>query len=184
MEADPGRIHHAMRATGMAELALALMVERAKSRVAFGGPLAEHGVVGDLIARSRIEIEQGRLLVLKTAWLIDRHGAKGARTEIAAIKVAAPAMATAVIDRGHRPCHRDLRWCRCQRRHSARLFLQLGPGPADRRRPRRRTPPHRRPARAPAPTPLHQLSLGAHGLSHTRVTGLHRALTGVAVLGP
>jgi acyl-CoA dehydrogenase len=95
----PGRTHHAMRAIGMAERALALMVERAKSRVAFGRPLADHGTVGDLIARSRIEIEQTRLLVLKTAWLIDRHGAKNARTEIAAIKVAAPAMATAVIDR-------------------------------------------------------------------------------------
>ena len=95
----PGRIHHAMRAIGMAERALALMVERAKSRVAFGAPLAEQGVVQELIARSRIEIEQARLLVLKTAWLIDVHGARGARTEIAAIKVAAPAVATAVIDR-------------------------------------------------------------------------------------
>jgi len=95
----PGRIHHAMRAIGMAERALSLMVSRAKERVAFGGPLAEQGVVQDLIARSRIEIEQARLLVLKTAWLIDKHGAKGARTEIAAIKVAAPAVATAVIDR-------------------------------------------------------------------------------------
>jgi acyl-CoA dehydrogenase len=67
--------------------------------VAFGGPLIDQGVVQDLIARSRIEIEQARLLVLKTAWLIDHHGAKGARTEIAAIKVSAPAVATAVIDR-------------------------------------------------------------------------------------
>jgi acyl-CoA dehydrogenase len=75
------------------------MIDRAKSRVAFGGPLIEQGVVQDLIARSRIEIEQARLLVLKAAWLIDHHGAKGARTEIAAIKVAAPAVATAVIDR-------------------------------------------------------------------------------------
>lgn len=95
----PGRIHHAMRAIGMAERALALMVDRAQQRVAFGAPLAEQGVVQDLIARSRIEIEQARLLVLKTAWLIDKLGAKGARTEIAAIKVAAPAVATAVIDR-------------------------------------------------------------------------------------
>jgi len=95
----PGRIHHAMRAIGMAERALALMVDRAKSRVAFGGPLAEQGVVQELIARSRIEIDQVRLYVYKTAWLIDRHGAKGAATEIAGIKVAAPAVATAVIDR-------------------------------------------------------------------------------------
>jgi len=95
----PGRIHHAMRAIGMAERALSLMVERAKSRVAFGQPLIDQGGVQDLIAQSRIEIEQARLLVLKTAWLIDAHGAKGARTEIAAIKVAAPAVATAVIDR-------------------------------------------------------------------------------------
>lgn len=95
----PGRIHHAMRAVGMAERALALMVERARSRVAFGKPLAEQGVVLDLIARSRIEIDQVRLLVQRTAWLIDRYGAQGARTEIAEIKVAAPAMATGVIDR-------------------------------------------------------------------------------------
>jgi acyl-CoA dehydrogenase len=95
----PGRIHHAMRAIGMAERALSLMVDRAASRVAFGGPLTDQGTVQDLIARSRIEIDQARLLVLKTAWLIDLHGAKGARTEIAAIKVAAPAVAIAVIDR-------------------------------------------------------------------------------------
>jgi acyl-CoA dehydrogenase len=95
----PGRIHHAMRAIGMAERALALMVERAKTRTAFGQTLAEQGVVQELIAQSRIEIDQARLLVLHTAWLIDERGAKGARSEIAAIKVAAPAMATAVIDR-------------------------------------------------------------------------------------
>lgn len=95
----PGRIHHAMRAIGMAERALALMVDRAKSRVAFGKHLSDQGVVQELIAQSRIEIDQTRLLVYKTAWLIDKYGAKGARTEIAAIKVAAPAMATRVIDR-------------------------------------------------------------------------------------
>jgi acyl-CoA dehydrogenase len=95
----PGRIHHAMRAIGMAERALALMVDRAKSRVAFGKSLADQGVVQELIAQSRIDIDQARLLVYKTAWLIDKYGAKGARTEIAAIKVAAPAMATRVIDR-------------------------------------------------------------------------------------
>jgi len=95
----PGRIHHAMRAIGMAERALGLMVDRAKSRVAFGRHLSDQGVVQELIAQSRIDIDQARLLVYKTAWLIDNFGAKGARTEIAAIKVAAPAMAIAVIDR-------------------------------------------------------------------------------------
>ena len=95
----PGRIHHAMRAIGMAERALGLMVDRAKSRVAFGKHLSEQGVVQELIAQSRIDIDQARLLVYKTAWLIDKYGAKGARTEIAAIKVATPTMAIAVIDR-------------------------------------------------------------------------------------
>jgi acyl-CoA dehydrogenase len=95
----PGRIHHAMRAIGMAERALALMVDRAKHRVAFGKPLIEQGTVQELIANSRIEIDQARLLVYKAAWLIDQHGAKGAKSEISAIKVAAPAVACAVIDR-------------------------------------------------------------------------------------
>jgi len=95
----PGRIHHAMRAIGMAERALALMVDRARSRIAFGRPLADFANVQDLIAQSRIEIDQARLHVYHAAWLIDRQGAKGARSEISAIKVSAPAMATKVIDR-------------------------------------------------------------------------------------
>ncbi|HXV94575.1 MAG TPA: acyl-CoA dehydrogenase family protein [Pseudonocardia sp.] len=95
----PGRIHHCMRLIGMAERAIDLMVRRARSRVAFGRPLAEQGVVREHIALSRIEVEQARLLVLKTAWLIDRYGSKGAATEIAAIKVVCPRMACAVIDR-------------------------------------------------------------------------------------
>jgi acyl-CoA dehydrogenase len=95
----PGRIHHAMRAIGMAERALALMVERAKNRTAFGAPLADQGVVRELIAQSRIEIDQVRLYVYKTAWLIDRSGSRAAQSEIAGIKVAAPAVATRVIDR-------------------------------------------------------------------------------------
>ncbi|MGW5517829.1 acyl-CoA dehydrogenase family protein [Nocardia africana] len=95
----PGRVHHAMRAIGMAERALTLMVDRAQKRNAFGGPLVEQGVVRDMIARSRIEIDRTRLLVLQTAWLIDNFSAKAAASEIAAIKVAAPNMATRVIDR-------------------------------------------------------------------------------------
>jgi len=95
----PGRIHHCMRALGAAERALQMMVERAKARVAFGGPLADQGTIQRDIAESRLEIEQARLLTLKTAWLIDREGAKWARTEIAAIKVIAPRVACNVIDR-------------------------------------------------------------------------------------
>ena len=94
----PGRVHHCMRAIGMAERALSLMTERARSRVAFGRPLAEHGMLQRQVAEARIAIEQVRLLVLKTAWLIDTVGAKGAATEIAAIKVAAPRVACQVID--------------------------------------------------------------------------------------
>ena len=95
----PGRIHHAMRAIGMAERALALMVDRAKSREAFGRHLSDYANVQDLIAQSRIDIDMARLHVYDAAWKIDQYGAKGARSEISAIKVSAPAMATRVIDR-------------------------------------------------------------------------------------
>ena len=95
----PGRIHHCMRAIGVAERALELMCRRVRERTAFGKPLAEQGVIQQWIADSRIEIEQARLLVLKTAWLMDTAGNKGARIEISAIKVAAPDVALRVIDR-------------------------------------------------------------------------------------
>ncbi|GAB3448230.1 acyl-CoA dehydrogenase family protein [Streptomonospora sediminis] len=95
----PGRIHHCMRAIGMAERALELMVRRSQERVAFGKPLGDQGVVQQQIAESRLAIEQARLLVLKTAWLIDHRGTREARTEISAIKVAAPRVAVDVIDR-------------------------------------------------------------------------------------
>jgi acyl-CoA dehydrogenase len=95
----PGRIHHCMRAVGMAERALELMCRRAVSRVAFGKELARQGVVQQQIAESRMAIEQARLMTLKTAWLIDTVGARGARSEVAAIKVIAPRMACEVIDR-------------------------------------------------------------------------------------
>ena len=95
----PGRIHHCMRAVGLAERALELLCMRAQMRVAFGKPLADQGVVQDQVAESRMEIEQSRLLTMKAAWLMDTVGNKGARFEIAAIKVLAARTATTVIDR-------------------------------------------------------------------------------------
>jgi acyl-CoA dehydrogenase len=95
----PGRIHHCMRLIGMAERAIELMCQRAVSRVAFGTSLAEQGVVQDWIAESRVRIEQVRLLVLKTAWLMDTVGNKGAHTEIQAIKIATPATVEWVLDK-------------------------------------------------------------------------------------
>ena len=95
----PGRIHHCMRAVGMAERALALLCTRAQQRVAFGERLADNNVVQERVAESRIDIEQARLLTMKAAWLMDTVGNKGARFEIAAIKVVAARLATTVIDR-------------------------------------------------------------------------------------
>jgi acyl-CoA dehydrogenase len=95
----PGRIHHCMRLIGMAERALRLLCVRATERHAFGGPLAGQGVIQDWIAEARVRIESARLLVLKTAWLMDTVGNKGAHTEIQAIKIATPAMAEWVIDK-------------------------------------------------------------------------------------
>ena len=94
----PGRIHHCMRAIGMAERALSLMIKRSIVRETFGKQLVQQGVIQDWIAQARIDIEQARLLVLKAAWMIDTVGAKGARKEIAAIKVAVPQMAERIID--------------------------------------------------------------------------------------
>ncbi|HET7017155.1 MAG TPA: acyl-CoA dehydrogenase family protein [Streptosporangiaceae bacterium] len=95
----PGRIHHCMRLIGMAERALEAMCRRATARVAFGKPIADQGVVQDWIAESRVRIEQARLLVLKTAWLMDTVGNKGAHTEIQAIKIAVPSMTEWVLDK-------------------------------------------------------------------------------------
>lgn len=95
----PGRIHHCMRTIGAAERALELMCRRASSRVTFGAPVSERANVQDWIAEARIEIEMVRLLTMKTAWLMDTVGNRHARTEIAAIKVAAPNIALKILDR-------------------------------------------------------------------------------------
>jgi acyl-CoA dehydrogenase len=95
----PGRIHHCMRSIGVAERAVELMCDRADSRVAFGKPLADQGVVRDWIAESRVRIEQLRLLVLKAAWLMDTKDNKAAHTEIQAIKIATPATVQWILDK-------------------------------------------------------------------------------------
>ncbi len=95
----PGRIHHCMRAIGQAERALGLMIERAKAREAFGKRVADQGVVQEWIAESRWRIDQARLLVLHTAWLIDTQGNRAARRDVSAIKVVAPNTALWVIDK-------------------------------------------------------------------------------------
>ncbi|MEO8827282.1 acyl-CoA dehydrogenase family protein [Lapillicoccus sp.] len=95
----PGRIHHCMRSIGVAELAVELMCRRVSERHAFGRPLSEQGVIRDWIAESRVRLEQLRLLVLKTAWLMDTVGNKGAHTEIQAIKIATPATVEWILDK-------------------------------------------------------------------------------------
>ncbi len=95
----PGRMHYGMRAIGMAERALELMARRVLVRKAFGGPLSDRGVVREWIARSRIEIEEARLLVLRAAWLMDTVGNRAARMEVSAIKVSAMGIAHRVLDR-------------------------------------------------------------------------------------
>jgi acyl-CoA dehydrogenase len=95
----PGRIHHCMRSIGVAEAAIGLMCRRASDRVAFGRPIADQGVVRDWIAESRVRIEQLRLLVLKTAWLMDTVGNRGAHTEIQAIKIATPQTVQWILDK-------------------------------------------------------------------------------------
>ena len=95
----PGRMHYAMRAIGFAERALSMMCRRAVDREAFGGPLADQGVVREWIARSRVEIDQARLLTLKASWLMDTQGNAAARSEVAAIKVVAMEVAHKVVDR-------------------------------------------------------------------------------------
>ena len=129
----PGRIHHCMRAIGMAERALELLCERTAGRSTFGRPIIDHGVVQRWIAEARVKIEQVRLLVLKTAWLMDTVGNRGARIEVSAIKVAAPEVA----DLGDRPRDPGPRRHGRQPGHAAARALRGRPHPADRRRARR-----------------------------------------------
>jgi len=95
----PGRIHHCMRCIGVAERAIQTMCKRVQARVAFGRPLAEQGTIRAGIAKSRMEVEQARLLTLKAAYMMDTVGNKAARSEIAMIKVIAPNMTLRVLDR-------------------------------------------------------------------------------------
>ncbi|MFK4226959.1 acyl-CoA dehydrogenase family protein [Streptomyces sp. NPDC019890] len=95
----PGRIHHCMRLIGMAERAIELMCKRAVSRTAFGKAIAQQGVVQNWIADARVTVEQLRLLVLKTAWLMDTVGNRGAHTEIQAIKIATPRAVVEILDK-------------------------------------------------------------------------------------
>ena len=132
----PGRIHHCMRTIGQCELALEMMVSRAKSRIAFGSALAEYANIQDWIAKSRIEIDQARLLVLRAAWLMDKAGNKAARVDVSAIKVVAGRLQTRVLDRANSGVRRG--WP--HRGYAARLSLDLGT----------RAPLHRRPRRSPS----------------------------------
>ena len=94
----PGRIHHCMRLIGMAERAIALMTERARTRVAFGRPLADEGVVQATVADARIHLDAARLLVLRAAWRMDVEGTKAARHDIAAAKVMVPLTVKQIVD--------------------------------------------------------------------------------------
>ena len=102
----PGRIHHCMRTIGQCEIALELMIARAKSRRAFGSALADYANIQDWIAKSRIEIDQARLLVLRAAWLMDKAGNKAARVDVSAIKIVAGRLQTRV----YRPWSYSASW--------------------------------------------------------------------------
>ncbi len=140
----PGRIHHCMRLIGMAERAFDLMCDRVHRRVAFGGPLADQGVVQEWVANSRIEIEQARLLTLKTAWLMDTVGNRGAAVEISAIKVIVPNVR---VERD-RPSHPGPRRGWAQRGFPPRQPLGASPDVAVRRWARRGPPSPTRPSGA------------------------------------
>lgn len=154
----PGRIHHCMRAIGMAERAFDMMCSRALARETFGSPVAEHGAVQQWIADSRLAIEQARLLVLKTAWLIDASGTRSARVEISAIKVAVPRMTKLVLDRaiqvfGAAGVTENFPLARMYA-HARTLQIVDGPDEVHQRSLARRELRRYRPAHTPAPYPL------------------------------
>jgi len=127
----PGRIHHCMRLIGLAQRALDSMLARANARVAFGKPLAAHGMVQDAIAQSRCEIEQARLLTLAAADTLDRHGNKAAKDAVGMIKIVAPRMACAVVDRAIQ-IHGGLGVCQdtfLAHAYAAARALRLADGP-------------------------------------------------------
>lgn len=154
----PGRIHHCMRAIGMAERAFDMMCSRALARETFGSPVAEHGAVQQWIADSRLAIEQARLLVLKTAWLIDASGTRSARVEISAIKVAVPRMTKLVLDRaiqvfGAAGVTENFPLARMYA-HARTLQIVDGPDEVHQRSLARRELRRYRPAHTPAPYPF------------------------------
>ena len=132
----PARVHHCMRAIGLAETVLELMVARAAERRTFNRHLNEYDTVQSWISRSRIEIEQARLIVLKCAWLLDRSGHKGAWRDVSIAKVAVPQMLNNVVDRGAAALRRDGR----HRSHASAGGPRLGPCVPHLRRARRGSP--------------------------------------------
>ena len=149
----PGRIHHCMRALGMGERALSLVRSRANERHAFGRTLAEQGVIREWAAESRIQLEALRLLVLKTAWLMDTVGNRQAMTEIQAIKIAVPRAVQTIIDRAIQVLRRRRRVVG----HAARRAVRRHPVAPHRRRTRRGAPLEPRPRRA-APLSVQRLA--------------------------
>ena len=169
----PGRIHHCMRAIGAAERALELLCDRADSRKTFGKPVSQNANIRDWIAESRIELEMARLLVLKTAWLMDTVGNQRARIEIAAIKVAVPEHRA----EGRRPRDPGPRRRRRVRRLPAGVHVRGTAHAAARRRPGRGPQAVRRPPGAPPPARAAGYSVTPTNVGSGRSSTPKRSLT-------